>query len=411
MKVSTRLYRIVRSATILVLLSLFWFSDVTPVSADAITVETTVDVVDNTDNLCSLREAVYASINQADYNECRWTPNAYIWLQEDTYTVDQGSLPPITTDVKIYGANPNTTILQPSSCNPTEEVSCANKYRLFNVTSGTLTLNKLTIRYGYTEDLDGGAIKNHHGTLNIYNSIFLANKSKLGGAIRNYSKLYIKNSTFSLNTANNFAVIPYNHSAGAIFNSDLATATIEESTFSSNSANWGGAIRNSGTMDIINCTFSGNSALDEGGAIFNLDTSIITNSTFSENAAVNGGAGIYNTNNGTLEIKNTIIANATAGSECINAGGAIATNLKNLIEDGTCSPDYSGDPSLGPLADNDGHTQTHALLPGSPAMEMADPDACPATDQRGVDRPQGDECDIGAYEFEYITNFIPLFSK
>ena len=277
------------------------------------------------------------------------------------------------------------------------------------MSDGTLTLNKLTIRYGYTEDLYGGAIRNQIGILNIFNSVFLANKSKRGGAIANSGTLFIKNTTFSLNTANNFGVS--NFSAGALYNGDLATATIEESTFSNNSANWGGAIRNHGTLDIVNCTFSGNTALDEGGGIFNHNTLTITNSTLSENAATNGGAGIYNSNSGTLNFTNTIIANATAGSECLNDGGVIGINLNNLIEDESCSPTYSGDPSLGPLADNGGHTQTHALLPGSPAMEMADPDACPTKDQRGIGRPQGKECDIGAYEFEYTYNFIPLFSK
>jgi hypothetical protein len=54
---------------------------------------------------------------------------------------------------------------------------------------------------------------------------------------------------------------------------------------------------------------------------------------------------------------------------------------------------------LGPLADNGGPTQTHALLPGSPAIDAGDNTACPATDQRGVTRPLGAACDIGAYEF------------
>jgi hypothetical protein len=54
---------------------------------------------------------------------------------------------------------------------------------------------------------------------------------------------------------------------------------------------------------------------------------------------------------------------------------------------------------LGPLQDNGGATLTHALVPGSPALDAAPVDAnCPATDQRGVTRPQGAACDIGAVE-------------
>ena len=60
------------------------------------------------------------------------------------------------------------------------------------------------------------------------------------------------------------------------------------------------------------------------------------------------------------------------------------------------------DALLGPLADNGGPTQTHALLPGSPAIDAAGDD-CLAEDQRGISRPQGTACDIGAYEVEAET--------
>jgi hypothetical protein len=55
-------------------------------------------------------------------------------------------------------------------------------------------------------------------------------------------------------------------------------------------------------------------------------------------------------------------------------------------------------PQLGPLANNGGTTQTHALLSGSPAINAGDSAGCPATDQRGIARPQGVACDIGAHE-------------
>jgi hypothetical protein len=63
-------------------------------------------------------------------------------------------------------------------------------------------------------------------------------------------------------------------------------------------------------------------------------------------------------------------------------------------------------PQLQPLADNGGPTQTHALPATSPALDAGEDDGCPATDQRGVTRPQdGDQdgsatCDIGAYEYQ-----------
>ena len=79
---------------------------------------------------------------------------------------------------------------------------------------------------------------------------------------------------------------------------------------------------------------------------------------------------------------------------------------------GNCSPALTGDPLLGPLADNGGPTPTFALLLGSPAINAVDAATCadPATvnnlDQRGVTRPQGIACDIGAFELE-ITNLPP----
>ena len=79
----------------------------------------------------------------------------------------------------------------------------------------------------------------------------------------------------------------------------------------------------------------------------------------------------------------------------------MALNEHNLVEDGSCGADLSGDPLLGPLADHGGPTHTMALLPGSPALNAGDASTCPAaTDQRGVARPQGAGCDLGAYEQE-----------
>jgi hypothetical protein len=76
-----------------------------------------------------------------------------------------------------------------------------------------------------------------------------------------------------------------------------------------------------------------------------------------------------------------------------------------LPEDGSCSATYSGDPKLGPLANNGGSTQTMALLAGSPAIDTGDDGICASPrinnlDQRGVSRLQGAHCDIGAFEYE-----------
>jgi hypothetical protein len=95
----------------------------------------------------------------------------------------------------------------------------------------------------------------------------------------------------------------------------------------------------------------------------------------------------------------------------------IIDGLGNLQHPGTdCGPTIpSADPLLGPLAANDGPapdppdgpTKTHALLPGSPAIDAAVACPPPTTDQRGVSRPQGAACDIGAYEVETVAGCPP----
>jgi hypothetical protein len=86
-------------------------------------------------------------------------------------------------------------------------------------------------------------------------------------------------------------------------------------------------------------------------------------------------------------------------------GGHTWAQSYNLVEDGdTCRITADGvnntiegvDPQLGPLADNGGSTQTHALLPGSPALDAGATTL--TTDQRGEPRPFGLADDIGAYE-------------
>src|SRR5262249_6350091 len=151
----------------------------------------------------------------------------------------------------------------------------------------------------------------------------------------------------------------------------------------------------------------------------------ISFTTLSGNSASAGG-GIFNSNNTvngntTVNIKNSIVANSTSGGDCANFGTWSATGA-NFTTNGACPGFTQVTPAqlkLGPLADNGGPTQTHALLPGSVAIDAA-PDCtdlggnpnrptklAPAdvvtTDQRGVSRPQGKTCDVGSYEFMPCT--------
>ena len=105
-----------------------------------------------------------------------------------------------------------------------------------------------------------------------------------------------------------------------------------------------------------------------------------------------------------VTIQNSIVAgNGLYGCQVEGGANAVLTSLgNNVFGDDSCGAAAGDqtftDPVLGPLADNGGPTLTHALLAGSPAIDAADAASCSATDQRGVARPQGAGCDVGAFE-------------
>ncbi|MBK8046245.1 MAG: Ig-like domain repeat protein [Anaerolineales bacterium] len=126
-----------------------------------------------------------------------------------------------------------------------------------------------------------------------------------------------------------------------------------------------------------------------------------SNSTLFDNAAnpSGSGGGIYNS--GPFELRNTLIAGAITAPNCVNTG-AMIVNANNLVEDGSCSALWNGDPLLGALGDYGGPTWTLPLLPGSPAIDTANAADCLPTDQRGVTRTPA-ACDIGAFESQGFT--------
>ena len=287
-----------------------------------------------------------------------------------------------------------------------------NITRVFKINDGTVELNNLTIRNGYLINDDGAGILIEKDTvvLTINDSIFDNNIMEYitdeihggGGAINNIGgNLTVNNSTFSNNQAVNV-----NGRGGAIRCVQNCIMVINNSTFLGNNASkkggalWISGASNSSENDITinNSTFYNNSSDIKGGAVSNMEgITTINNSTFSDNKITTSGAGaIYNGVNATLNLKNTIITNST-GDDCKNLG-TISINTNNLIEDGSCSPTFSGNPLLSALANNNGSTKTMALQTGSPAIDAGDNSTCLITDQRNITRPQGAACDIGAYE-------------
>jgi len=206
---------------------------------------------------------------------------------------------------------------------------------------------------------------------------------------------------------------------GGIFIQNGTRVDLINSTLNGNSANSGGGIFLAwGTLSMENSTISGNSA-NGGGGINNLGGEVlITNGTISDNSlGTMGGGGIRNEAGGYVSIKNTIIAGNNGGfaADCNNTITSSGYNLIGNTDGCTFTPTTGDiinvDPKLGPLANNGGPTQTHALLSTSPAIDTGNNLSCESTDQRGISRPvDGDQdstatCDMGA--FEYVPPTFP----
>ena len=98
----------------------------------------------------------------------------------------------------------------------------------------------------------------------------------------------------------------------------------------------------------------------------------------------------------------------TSGPEIFNPTGGTASIDHSVVQGGcpgqsTCTNTITTDPMLGTLGNYGGLTETIPLLTGSSAIDTGDDAVCPATDQRGVSRPLGAHCDIGAFEYNNLT--------
>jgi hypothetical protein len=183
--------------------------------------------------------------------------------------------------------------------------------------------------------------------------------------------------------------------------------TIVNSTISGNSAGDSGGGINASFLTIMNSTISGNAASYSGGGI-DAGGVVITNSTISGNSAGSGG-GIYHYV-GNLEISDTILNAGASGENIFNNGGTVTSHGYNISSDDGggyltgLGDQINTDPLLGPLQDNGGPTFTHALLPGSPAIDAGDPNFTPPPfhDQRGLCfyRVFNGRIDVGSFEWQ-----------
>lgn len=300
-------------------------------------------------------------------------------------------------------------------------VSGNDQSRVFNVgkpDNGTIsvTLSGLTLTHG-SNSAGAGVVLADHANLTILGSVISNGFSYFGGGLG----LYQVNTTIrSSSILGNRGVV-----GGGIF-SAAGILTVESSTIAGNfSEIEGGGINTDEDreVEIVNSTISGNATTGFGGGI-----------AYALGANPHGGP-----SGNSLHVRHTTIANNTAG-DCGNfcgGGWDLAEVDHSIIANGSPSIDTGGfaasytltnddyvlvgdhnligvDPLLGPLADNGGPTLTHALLPGSPAIDAGNPAIPdpPATDQRGFARIYGPAIDLGAVEAQPLDVVsVPTLSQ
>jgi CSLREA domain-containing protein len=269
----------------------------------------------------------------------------------------------------IAGGIGNTGVLEVDACVIASNHAQTYGGGIFNARLGYLgdvgkaTISSTTIQSNTAQTQAGGGIHNE-GAMLVSESSLLYNRAFMGGGLNTKGEATLTNVTVSSNTS---------------------------------------------FMPAVNRLNQGNSGTPVGGGL-SVDVSgilTITNVTVSHNTieASGMGGGIFN--NSMATVKNSIIANNTAGGDC--GGTTINSQGNNLTSDASCRFSTATDlnqtnPLLHLPTDNGGTTWTSALQQASPAIDAGDNAQCPTTDQRGMERPfdgNGDGdwiCDIGAYE-------------
>lgn len=312
----------------------------------------------------------------------------------------------------IYQSNGSVTLSQVTLTNNTAPSGggIAND-------NSALVLDGATILTGNTST-SGGGIYNFNGQVTAQNVQLLNNQAAYGGGVYNSQNgtLTLADVTLSGNSATSGGGGMYNNGqstltrvtmalntagdGGAVFNADAANLTLTNSTFSENQANFGGGVFNNGTLSLTNITIAKNSALGGGGGILHNSGAAthlaMINTLFSANTAI-----APNSNECLLyEAPESQLFSLWQGVSC----GSSTTNGNHPNTDVALTPlGFTGTGLPSEL------TMTHALLPGSPAKDAGTcGNGAPTTDQRGVARPKGTACDIGAVESDSYRIYLPL---
>jgi hypothetical protein len=360
-----------------------------------------------------------------------------IWVAAGTYTPTTGTDQTVSFALKngvaVYGgfAGTETTLDQRDPAanvtilsgdlngndGPDFANNSDNSYHVVvgSGTDNTAVLDGFTVTGGNAGSssgsyLYGGGLYILQGSPMLKNVIFSGSSAGRGGGIYNeMGNPRLTGVTFSDNSALD--------RAGGMYTLN-GSPTLMNVNFISNSATTagGGMYSVGGSPVLTNVTFLGNSAsYMGGGGLYNEQSSPkLTNTTFYNNSAIYSGGGALTNSYGSTIIRNSIFwgNSSPAGFQLMNTFGT--SNLSySLVQGGcpvnsTCSHLITADPLLDPFGDYGGSLPTLRLRPGSPAIDRGNDAYCPLADPRGVTRPQGAHCDIGA--FEYVAPPIVLSS-
>ena len=323
---------------------------------------------------CSLADHIRSANSNTSVGGCpAGTSHDIITITDDITLREE--LPPIRGTITIEG-NGHT-------------ISGGGKYRILDVSGGRLTIKDLTLTDGYTQE-DGGAIRlRSGGRLTVENTIFQDNWAYRGGVIAMLSAdvaVTVNSSSFVENAA---------ELQGGVFFLNGGSANINSSSFVDNHSEraWGGVFHARGSrLSVSNSTFKGNEGL-AGGVLATLSgQATMTHVTMIDNRSDFLGGDALFRRGGMIVLRNSIVSNRGEIEDC---SGGLTVEQGNLSTDGTCSAVPGSDFRLDNLT---GSPAYFPLKDGSPALDAAIADFCPATDQIGTARPQGGGCDIGAVE-------------
>lgn len=275
--------------------------------------------------------------------------------------------------------------------------------------SGLFTAQNLTITGGQATGNGGGIFA--AGPLTLQNTTVSGNRANAaGGGIASQGLITLTSSTVDSNVSSGVG-------GGISLGPASPGATVTNSTVSNNVGGGIATVPSAEQVSVtaVNSTIVGNTngGSSLGSGIFSGGSTTLVYTTVARNVAGNFG----NIDTLRLESFGSVVAESNGTGNCL---AATTSHGYNYSDDDLCGfteptdRENAADPQLGPLAANGGPTRTLVPEPGSPLIDAIPIGSCQAdgaagitSDQRGVTRPQGPGCDIGAVEVEVVVPPVP----